>query len=752
MKKKHIIMALLCLLGFGIHAQANLKPVPTNIQQLKSNNATFVKTSVFTNNVRDIKGNEALEREISDGALLSLDLEAIDKALDQKPTNMLLTIPDGEAGAIEMELYASDITSNGFVVTGSQSGTIRHSSFGLHYHGIIKGDVQSLVAISIFKDEIHGVIADERGNRVIGKVQGRNEENTHILYHVSDMLLDRGELCAGTLPTHSTPPPSSSQLNSDVGDCVKIYFEADHDIFLNKNSSTTEVSNYVTGFFNEVAVLYANESLEIGLSEIFIHETPSNFTGPGAGDYLDQFINLTPNFNGNLGHYINLKNLGGVAWLGVLCNSTFNRAYSGIGSTYANVPDYSWTINVVAHELGHNFGSNHTQACVWNGNSTAIDGCVDSEGGCANGPNPTNGGTIMSYCHITSFGVNFNLGFGDQPGDVMRSNVANANCLSPTCSNVPSCDDNILNGNETGVDCGGDCPECPNCNDGVLNNEETGIDCGGPNCAACQCTDLEMTLTIVFDNYPEETSWTVTDANGTLFAITSYTNAQPDGSTLTETICLPAGCYDFTLRDTYGDGICCGFGQGSYELADNNGTVVASGGEFENEETTNFCLTSSGCTPNFILSGVEFGNKLYQASNYVSSGATISTVNGNPSDITYEAGSFIDLTPGFYLLPDNLFLAHIVPCNTMPSDGTNSLQGEIILEEEDFIELRFIIPQNGDVKMTYFDKMGKVLIETNSAMVSGSKTIMVQKKYLPKGQITLKIDAGKETKNLTWIN
>jgi hypothetical protein len=41
-----------------------------------------------------------------------------------------------------------------------------------------------------------------------------------------------------------------------------------------------------------------------------------------------------------------------------------------------------------------------------------------------------------------------------------------------------------MNGNETGVDCGGpECADCiPTCDDGIMNGEETGIDCGGPDC------------------------------------------------------------------------------------------------------------------------------------------------------------------------------------------------------------------------------------------------------------------------------
>jgi len=47
-----------------------------------------------------------------------------------------------------------------------------------------------------------------------------------------------------------------------------------------------------------------------------------------------------------------------------------------------------------------------------------------------------------------------------------------------------SCDDGMQNGDETGIDCGGNCPACPACHDGMQNGDETGIDCGG-RCPEC---------------------------------------------------------------------------------------------------------------------------------------------------------------------------------------------------------------------------------------------------------------------------
>lgn len=47
-----------------------------------------------------------------------------------------------------------------------------------------------------------------------------------------------------------------------------------------------------------------------------------------------------------------------------------------------------------------------------------------------------------------------------------------------------TCTDGIQNGDETGVDCGGDCAACATCTDGIQNGDETGVDCGG-SCPAC---------------------------------------------------------------------------------------------------------------------------------------------------------------------------------------------------------------------------------------------------------------------------
>ena len=54
------------------------------------------------------------------------------------------------------------------------------------------------------------------------------------------------------------------------------------------------------------------------------------------------------------------------------------------------------------------------------------------------------------------------------------------------------------------------------------------------------------------------------------------------------------GCYTFTITDTFGDGICCGYGQGYYNIYV-GGALVATGGNYNYSESYTFCLELGDC-------------------------------------------------------------------------------------------------------------------------------------------------------------
>ncbi|MEM0999704.1 MAG: lysyl oxidase family protein [Bacteroidota bacterium] len=107
--------------------------------------------------------------------------------------------------------------------------------------------------------------------------------------------------------------------------------------------------------------------------------------------------------------------------------------------------------------------------------------------------------------------------------------------------------------------------------------------------AQCSLGEVEVAVTIVPDNYPNETAWVIRDGNGDSLA--TQMNA------LGDTVCVPANqCLEFEIIDSYDDGICCDFGNGSYTVT-YGGAVVAQGGQFGWSETTFFgqCPLGSSC-------------------------------------------------------------------------------------------------------------------------------------------------------------
>gem|GEM_PF-1972442 len=101
-----------------------------------------------------------------------------------------------------------------------------------------------------------------------------------------------------------------------------------------------------------------------------------------------------------------------------------------------------------------------------------------------------------------------------------------------------------------------------------------------------------LTLTIVLDNYPEETSWDIKQGSTVVASGGTY-GSQPDGSTVIENVCVVDGCFTFTIYDAYGDGICCSYGSGSYVLKNSAGVTLASGAQFTSSQATNFCVQST---------------------------------------------------------------------------------------------------------------------------------------------------------------
>ncbi|MBL7742464.1 MAG: fibronectin type III domain-containing protein [Chitinophagaceae bacterium] len=374
---------------------------------------------------------------------LELNLSKLTAVRQQPSSSLRLQLPF-EGRQLKLQLERVNITSDNFsVIEARPDGSRRTINYpgGNFYQGKIEGLSSSFATISIVNDQVFGIIADGQSNIVLGAVENNGTAtNEYMLYRETDLQVPNPVNCfTGEIPVDG--PATNNGVHSNarvnaVGEPVEVYFECDYKFYQDKGSNTVNVINYVLSFFNNTALLYANESIKIQVSQILVWTTQDPEAAAGltsTSACLTSFRDrmATTTYIGDYAHFLSTRSLGGgIAYLlSNPCSSSkqFRTAVSAINNTYNNVPTYSWTVEVVTHELGHNLGSNHTQWCGWAGG--ALDNCYTTEGGCAPGPQPSNGGTIMSYCHLTSTGINFNNGFGQQPGDRIRSVVGSAACF-----------------------------------------------------------------------------------------------------------------------------------------------------------------------------------------------------------------------------------------------------------------------------------------------------------------------------------
>jgi len=113
----------------------------------------------------------------------------------------------------------------------------------------------------------------------------------------------------------------------------------------------------------------------------------------------------------------------------------------------------------------------------------------------------------------------------------------------------------------------------------------------------CEDNEVAITVQVISDDYGNETAWTVADIQTNNIYFSIDLNTYGNNQTNIHEFCIPEdACVIFTITDSYGDGICCGYGQGSYEVS-LGGDIIVSGGNFDDEESIVF-----NCAPGTVCS------------------------------------------------------------------------------------------------------------------------------------------------------
>lgn len=388
------------------------------------------------------EGSEGLVREAQ---MLPINAEAFARLHAENPAVWRLVLP--APYSLSLDLYSHHPFDTDAKILTSDGRTFLPDPDNRYYRGMVTGDPNSLAVVSVFRDRISVLYADAGGNRRFRQ----QPDGTYISWRDQDILVPRKLDCHTTDAGAGLEPGETGGGSRNVtGNCVQVFVVCDYKSYQDNGSSVPNTEEWVGELWNEVTTLYNNEQIPVAVSQILVYTSTDPYASLNSTSaVLSAFANYiaTATYTGRLAHLLSTRSLGGgIAYLNTLCATNGNQtAFSASLSTnIIAYPTYSWTVEVVTHEMGHNMGSPHTHACSWNGNNTAIDGCGPaagySEGSCPTAPlPPAGGGTIMSYCHLVSgVGIGFTNGFGPQPGDLIRNKYNTASCNTGTCS-LPAC-------------------------------------------------------------------------------------------------------------------------------------------------------------------------------------------------------------------------------------------------------------------------------------------------------------------------
>lgn len=401
-------------------------------------------SEVSENEVSEMK--EKFLSEVNDAQYLNINKNAVSQILSSTTKYLELNLPLESGAAANLKLTEYNILNHNTIISmmTNEGEKIYNGKIPFKcFKGIYNNDGNSLAVICISEYFVKGILMTENSSYTLSTFGDTQLSDNCVLYQDSKLKIKNDFHCGSEV--FAIPEKVKTQMKtlrteslSNTFLQANIAIEIDKITYATYGSSIPNASAASLALLSVVSAIY-NRDINVKLNVPYIHvwTTTDPYTGTSSGDLLDQFVNhWNTNFssvNRTLAHFLSRRTggLGGIAYLDVLCDSPtsgFGYGFSNIMGAYSQLPVYSWDIMVVAHELGHNFGSPHTFSCSWPGGP--IDTCYAPEGNCYNGPARGKVGTIMSYCHLNG-SIDLRLGFGPLPKALIRTNAENAACMSP---------------------------------------------------------------------------------------------------------------------------------------------------------------------------------------------------------------------------------------------------------------------------------------------------------------------------------
>ena len=353
----------------------------------------------------------------------------------------------------------------------------------------------------------------------------------------------------------------SSATSQVLNQSAYVNLGVEASINVQNNELTVHVEGYYTGDSPQSTNL-----LNVVLTQ---NNTLGPQTGGGMGSNYNHMHRLVHMITGQWGFEISTTSSGSFV------DETFTYT---IPSNYNGVDVNLSELNVIAFisETQQNIISGAEYTPTFDGleysNDAAILGIEENlNGNCGDSASPVVVIQNSGYDNLTNFSIEYSINNGNTQSHNWSGSLGS---LASTSIELPAINYSPSDTNSINITISDDDNNQNNSN--VFNfNQSSSYD------------TAIVTLNLVTDNYASETSWQLTDSSGYIIA---QNGSLSNASTYSTEIEIPASdeCYTFTINDTYGDGICCGYGVGSYSIIDDSGNTIISGGEFNSVDTSTF--------------------------------------------------------------------------------------------------------------------------------------------------------------------
>ncbi|MFT6333659.1 MAG: PKD repeat protein [Saprospiraceae bacterium] len=334
--------------------------------------------------------NQGLSQSKSSASLDEMFFEYDIKSIDSKSIHtvarqgdfFIVEIPKKGNGSWLVELHDSKIISYNYMSQlGTSGATINNGiTKALPTKGHVVGDLSTTVSLTFNEGFIYGFIKDKSGYNYIEPLSYYDKEqrgsDKYVIYNAKDLRPTAPHKC-GTTEMHNKSDElygnDKKDSDSRIDECFDVEIAIANDFAMFEEfGSAFAVEDHAIGVMNNVQTNYDDEFADELQYVIVTQFTVTSSGGDPWSSSADTDI-LLPSFRswgngGGFGGFVydvaslwtdkNIFNddgsgVIGVAYVGVICN---NSRYNLL-ENFTNNPETKRVM--VAHELGHNFGSLH---------------------------------------------------------------------------------------------------------------------------------------------------------------------------------------------------------------------------------------------------------------------------------------------------------------------------------------------------------------------------------------------------------